>query len=207
MSPINMTIYSDYICPFCFLANEVVKRIKQTQKYEFNIEWRPFELHPIRSEMPDINSDYIKMAWLNVQRLAYENAIEIKLPSYLSISRRALETAEFAREQGKFDSCHDLIFRAYFLEGKDIEKEETLLNIIQKLNLKPDALREGWKSGTYWEVIKESIRELHSLGSTAVPTFLIGNEEPRILVGLHPQATIEKVILKAQDDITQENRQ
>lgn len=201
MLPINLIIYSDYICPFCFLANEVIKRIKQ--KYELNIAWRPFELHPYRSLMPDINSDYIKMAWLNVQRLAFENSIEIKLPAYLSISRRALETAEFARENGKFDLCHNLIFRAYFLEGKDIEQEEVLLNIIQKLNLKPDQLKESWKAETYLEVIKTSIRELHSLGSTAVPTFLIGNENPRILVGLHPQPVIEKIILKAQMDAKQ----
>ena len=199
MPPINVVIYSDYICPFCFLANEVVKRIKQ--KYELITDWRPFELHPFRSMMPDINSDYIKMAWLNVQRLASENTIEIKLPSYLSISRRALETAEFAREHGKFESCHDLIFRAYFLEGKDIEKEATLLDIIQQLNLNPDQLKESWKAETYLEVIKASIRELHSLGSTAVPTFLIGNENQRILVGLHSQATIEKVILKAEMDL------
>ncbi len=198
MPPLNVIIYSDYICPFCFLANEVVKRIKQ--KYELITEWRPFELHPYRSMMPDINSAYIKMAWLNVQRLASENAIEIKLPSYLAISRKALEMAEFAREHGKFDTCHDLIFRAYFLEGKDIEAEETLLDIIQKLNLKPDELKENWKAETYLGVIKASIRELHSIGSTAVPTFLIGDKNQRILVGLHPQAAIEKVILKAQMD-------
>ena len=204
MPPINVVIYSDYICPFCFLANEVVKRIKQ--KFDIITEWRPFELHPYRSMMPDINSDYIKMAWLNVQRLASENAIEIKLPSYLSISRRALETAEFARAEGKFDSCHNLIFHAYFLEGKDIEKEETLLNIIQQLNLEPDQLKKSWKAETYLEIIKSSIRELHSLGSTAVPTFIIGNENQRILVGLHPQATIEKVILKAQADLKPKNK-
>jgi hypothetical protein len=40
-----------------------------------------------------------------------------------------------------------------------------------------------------------------------VPTFLIGNENQRILVGLHPQATIEKVILKAQYDLKPENKQ
>jgi len=198
---LEITIYSDYICPFCFLANQVIKRVKE--KYELEITWKPFELHPFRETMPNIDSDYIKMAWLNVQRLAAENAIEIKLPSYLCLSRKALETAEFAREHGMFDACHDLIFNAYFLEGKNIEKEETLIYIIQELNLNPHQLQQSWKDETYLKVIKASIRELHSAGSTAVPTFLIGNESQRILVGLHPQATIEKVILKAQAELAQ----
>jgi predicted DsbA family dithiol-disulfide isomerase len=183
------------------LANEVVKRIKQN--YEINAIWRPFELHPVRLMMPDIDSDYIKMAWLNVQRLASENAIEINLPSNLCLSRKALETAEFARDFGVFDACHDLIFHAYFLEGKNIEEDETLLDIIRNLKLDPDQLKQSWKNETYLEVIKASIRELHSVGSSAVPTFLIGNKRQRILVGLHPQTTIENVILKAEADLEQ----
>jgi predicted DsbA family dithiol-disulfide isomerase len=196
MQPVNIVIFSDYICPFCFLANEIIKRIKK--KYVLNINWRPFELHPIRMMMPRIDSDYIKMAWLNVQRLANKYEIEIKLPNYLSLSRKAFETAEFAREQGLFDECHDRIFAAYFLEGKNIEEEKILLKIIQELNLDPDQLKQKWKDQSYLELIMDSIRELHSAGISAVPAFFIGNEEQKVLVGVHPQETLEKIIQEIQ---------
>ena len=199
METINVLIFSDYLCPFCFLAKEIVKRIKK--KYDINVIWRPFDLHPIRSMMPPIDSPYIKMAWQSVQRLAKENNIEIKLPNYISLTRKALETAEFAREYGVFDECHEHIFNAYFLDGKDIENEKTLLEIVSELGLDPEELKQKWKDETYFKIIVESIRELHSVGITAVPAFFIGNKKQRIVVGVHPQEDLEKVIRKAQADL------
>ncbi len=201
MQPINVVIFSDYLCPFCFLAKEIVKRIKEKKEYNLNIIWRPFDLHPIRSMMPPLDSPYIKQAWQSVQRLAKENDITIKLPNYISLTRKALETAEFAREKGIFKECHERIFNAYFLEGKDIENEETLIEIVSDLGLDPEELKQKWKDQKYFEIIKDSIRELHSVGITGVPTFFIGNEKQRIVVGVHPQADLEKVIRKAQVDL------
>ncbi len=199
MTQISVVIFSDFICPFCFLANEIIKRIKQ--KFDLKVTWRPFELHPLREMMPRIDSQYIKMAWLNVQRLADEFNIEIKLPKYLSLSRKALETAEFAREHGKYDACHDRIFKAFFRDGKDIEKQEPLLEIIRDLGLNPEELKAKWQDESYYKIIRDSIRELHSVGITAVPAFFIGNERQRVVVGVHPQEQLEKVIRKAQADL------
>ncbi len=199
MEPINVIIFSDYLCPFCFIAKEIVKRIEKN--YDINLIWRPFDLHPVRSMIPPMDSPYIKMAWQSVQRLAKENQIEIKLPNYISLTRKALETAEFAREYSVFNKCHERIFNAYFLEGKDIEKEETLIEIIVDLDLDPEELKEKWKEETYYPIIKNSIRELHSVGITAVPAFFIGNRMQRIVVGVHPQNQLEKVILRAREDL------
>lgn len=179
------------------MTSEIVKRIKQAHKDELKIEWKPYELYSDSSMVPDINSIYIKTAWLTVERLASENAIKIKRPSFIPFSQKALETAEFAREHGKFELCHELIYHAYFLEGKNIGKEEPLLEIIRPLNLNQNELKANWKAETYLEAIKTSIRELDIIGSTGVPTFLIGNENQRMLVGFQPQDAIEKVILKA----------
>lgn len=198
MTPIDIVIFSDYLCPFCFLAKEIVKRIKKN--YNINVIWRPFDLHPIRSMMPSMDSPYIKQAWQSVQRLAKENNIEIKLPHSISLTRKALETAEFAREKGVFEECHERIFNAYFLEGKDIENEDILIEIVSDLGLDPEDLKQKWKDRTYFQLIKDSIRELHSVGIMGVPTFFIGNKKQRIVVGVHPQADIEKVIQKALAD-------
>lgn len=199
METIKIVIFSDYLCPFCFLAKEIVKRVKRD--YDVSVIWRPYDLHPIRAMMPPIDSPYIRMAWQSVQHLAKENNIEIKLPKYLSLTRKALETAEFARENGVFAECHERIFNAYFLDSKDIENEKTLLEIVSELGLDPEELKQNWKDETYFKIIVESIRELHSVGITAVPAFFIGNKKQRIVVGVHPQEDLEKVIRKAQADL------
>lgn len=199
MEPITIVIFSDYLCPFCFLAKEIMKRIQKTQSVK--VIWRPFDLHPTRLMMPPMDSPYIKKAWVNVQRLANENNIEIHLPEHLSLTRKALETAEYARARGLFEVCHERIFNAYFLEGKDIEAEGVLLQIIKDLGLDPRELKHAWNEETFYQIIKDSTHELNSIGITEVPTFIIGNEKQRILIGVHSQEHLEKVIKNARNDL------
>ena len=104
--------------------------------------------------------------WENVQRLADENGIKIKLPNVLSNSRNALITSEFARKFGKFNDFHESIFNAYFLKLKNIEKDKVLLKIIKKLNLNPDQLELAWIDNKYFEILQKSKQELYSIGIT-----------------------------------------
>ncbi|MHA1267777.1 MAG: DsbA family oxidoreductase [Candidatus Helarchaeota archaeon] len=200
MQPIDVIIFSDYLCPFCFIAKELVKRIRAN--YDLNVIWRPYDLHPTRSMIPPLNSPYIKMAWQNVQRIATENQITIKLPKFLSLTRWALEMAEFARDYGKFKEVHERIFNAYFLEGQNIEAKSTLLNLINDLGLDIEKLKQSWQDERYYQRIQQSIKELHSVGITGVPTFFIGNKTQRILVGVHSQERLEQIIQKAQNDLS-----
>ncbi len=199
MIPVNILIYSDYLCPFCFLGKELVK--KTQKKFTLNVSWKPYELHPDLSQfMPSLDSGYIKMMWGNVERIAREYEIEIKMPKYLSHSRKALETSEFARKFNKFEECHERIFNSYFLEEKNIEKEETLFEIIEELGLNSDELKVAWNNNSLFEIIKKSIHELHSFGITGVPAFFIGNKKQRIIVGAQPQEFFEKIIMKSLDE-------
>jgi len=202
MVPVKIIIYSDYLCPFCFLGKELVKRLQK--KFELNILWKPYELHPnIAQNLPNFDSGYIQMMWANVKRIAQAYEVEINLPKYIAPSRKALKTAEFARKfnNDKFEECHDRIFNAYFLEGKNINKDEVLLNIIEEIGLDPIELKEAWNDKTFLKIIRKSIKELHSVGITGVPAFFIGNEEPRIVVGAQPQELLERVIKKSFGEI------
>lgn len=200
MFPVKVVIYSDYLCPFCFLGKELVKKLQK--KFDLNILWKPYELHPnISQNLPNFDSGYIKMMWANVERIAQAYEVEIKIPKYIAPSRKALKTSEFARKYNKFEECHERIFNAYFLEGKNIDKDEVLLQIIEEIGLNPDELKDAWKDKALLREIRKSIRELHSVGITGVPAFFIGNDEPRIVIGTQPQELLEKVIKKAEEEM------
>lgn len=40
----KIIVYSDYVCPFCLLAEEVLA--EATKGLDVDIQWRPFELRP-----------------------------------------------------------------------------------------------------------------------------------------------------------------
>ena len=48
MKLVKIEIYSDIICPWCFIGRaKLMKAISQLKdKYDFNLEWLPFELNP-----------------------------------------------------------------------------------------------------------------------------------------------------------------
>ena len=43
---IRITVWSDYVCPFCYLAEPLLERIRQEYGEAVDLEWRAFELRP-----------------------------------------------------------------------------------------------------------------------------------------------------------------
>ncbi|MBB5325629.1 putative DsbA family dithiol-disulfide isomerase [Anoxybacillus tepidamans] len=47
---LSIKVYSDYVCPYCFLAKKPLEDAVQNK--DVNIEWMPFELRPKPSQLP-----------------------------------------------------------------------------------------------------------------------------------------------------------
>ncbi|MHC1592407.1 MAG: DsbA family oxidoreductase [Candidatus Helarchaeales archaeon] len=191
----KVVIFSDYICPFCFLANGLMKVLKK--KHDLDVEWRSFELHPVGSPMPKIHPSHVKSVWLSVENLAKALKIPIKFPKHVCRSRKALTFSELAREHGTFDTAHDLLFNSYFIEGKNIEASNVLFEICNKLEIDPAELEKAWNGDRHASILRENKEELFGMGVTAVPTFFFDEKDPRILVGIHSMEMMERVIQKA----------
>ena len=192
---LKVTVYSDYICPFCYIGFHRIEKLKQ--KYDLDVEWQPFELHP---EIPKngitVNEllfprGYIETVMANVKRLAEEDGITLKLSDKLPNSRLALMISEFARNEGKFDEFHRLVFENYWKEGKDIGDIDFLLELAASIGLNKQDILDYIKSDEPLMRVKASTDELGRCGINGVPTFLIGD---RFIIGAQPYVIFEKVI-------------
>lgn len=102
----------------------------------------------------------------------------------LDNSGLALEAAEFAKETKAFDLFHDNLFRAHFVEEKNISRLETILDVAGASGIDTTAMEKALserkfttKTGAFKEM---ACRE----GIDGVPTFII-NDTHR-LVGAQP---------------------
>ena len=109
-------------------------------------------------------------------------------------SRLAQELAKWAESKGKGGEIHDPIFRAYFVEAKNIGKRELLVEIAQKIGLPADEAVEALVSRSYKESVDADWRRCGELGIDGVPTFLVGRY---MLVGAHPYEELEKLVQRA----------
>ena len=110
-------------------------------------------------------------------------------------SRLAQELAKWAESKGeKGDKIHDPLFRAYFVDTKNIGKSEVLIDIAKKVGLPADEATDALLSRSFKEAVNNDWQRCADLGVDAVPTFLIGRHA---LVGAHPYEELEKLVRKA----------
>ena len=97
--------------------------------------------------------------------------------SLLSNSRPALQAAEFAREQGKFQAFHASLFSSYFSQGLDIGSLDVLSQIAGDSGLDGSAMVSAIKSGKYLPHLEKAKEDAARRGVTGVPAFFIGDNK------------------------------
>ncbi len=110
----------------------------------------------------------------------------------LSNSRSALQAAEYARDQGKFQELHTALFAAYFSLGLDIGNLDVLAQLAYNAALDADAMKNAIQQGTYLPRLGEARQEAGLLGVTGVPTFYI--EDKKSIVGAQPLDVFRKTL-------------
>lgn len=106
-------------------------------------------------------------------------------------SRLAQELSKWAEEKSKGDEAHDALFRAYFVDVKNIGKVEPLVEIAQDLGLPADEATDVLLSRKYKDAVDEDWRRCAAYGVNAVPTFLAGKY---LMVGAQPYEELERLV-------------
>src|SRR5215475_16110452 len=113
-------------------------------------------------------------------------------------SRLAQELGKWADTQpGGGDAFHDAMFRAYFVDARDISKPEVLLEIAGKVGLPVEKAREVLEQRTFKAAVDEDWKLSREFGVTGVPTFVVGRYG---VVGAHPYETLEQLVEKGKAD-------
>jgi predicted DsbA family dithiol-disulfide isomerase len=103
-------------------------------------------------------------------------------------SRLAQELGKWAEERGKGDEFHKAVFRAYFVDGKNIAKKEVLLELGKKVGLPVKEAEEVLESRPFKAAVDEDWKLSMRRGVTAVPTFVIDHQ---VVVGAQPYEVLE----------------
>ena len=109
-------------------------------------------------------------------------------------SRLAQELSKWAESKGKGDEIHSALFRAYFVDVKNIGKVELLAEIAREVSLPADEATEVLISRSFKAAVDEDWRRCAAIGVNAVPTFLAGGY---LMVGAQPYEELERLVQHA----------
>jgi predicted DsbA family dithiol-disulfide isomerase len=157
-----------------------------------NIKFTQFPLHPEtpvegNQRGPEIIARNRKMK-VNMDREGLPFNSE-RTMSYNS--RLAQELAKWAATKGMEEKITDALFRAYFVDVKNIGKTDVLAQIAGENGLPADEATDVLLSRAYKDAVDEDWRRCASYGVNAVPTFLAGRY---LMVGAQPYEELDRLI-------------
>lgn len=174
----RITVFSDYVCPFCYLEEPDIAAAREAYGDSVEVDHRAYELRPYPVPTLDPDGQYLHRVWDSaVYPIASSLGMSLRLPPVQPRSRRALEAAEHARGEGRFDAMHEALFQAFFQEGSDLDDTEALLDIGGSAGLDRGKLRRALEDGCHTEKVVADEELAKSLGVASVPTMLVGGSE------------------------------
>ncbi|MGC2305250.1 DsbA family oxidoreductase [Candidatus Binatus sp.] len=197
---LKVVMFSDYICPFCYVGFETMRRLKP--EFDFQLEWRGFQIHP---DWPaeGIPADKLREAgdaaarkatWERITAMADAVGFSMKPPAVLTNSRAALAATEFARESGRDEALEERIYRAYFNDGENIGDASVVTRLAREAGIDASEVAGAIKSPKYEMRLKNNSLAANQRGVSGVPTFFIG-EYP--LVGAQNLDAMRAILKRA----------
>jgi len=173
----EIIIYTDYVCPFCLIAEKIVKDV--IKEKDINIQWKPFELRPYPIPTLKVEDNYLPSIWeKSVYPMAKECNIPIKLPSISPQPRttKAFEAFVFAQKHNLGDEFSAAVLAAFFQEDLDIGDFDILSNIGAQISLDKEALKKSLENDEFKEEHQKELEQTQKSNITVVPTIIIGED-------------------------------
>lgn len=191
--PLSIVVYSDYVCPWCYVGQTVIDRLSAEQ--ELVVDWRPFFLHPetppqglrlsagLRARMGPAHE--------RLRAMAREGGLEMVFPDLLPNTRRALEATEYARARDRVEPFHRAVAHRYYGDGLDVNDWAVLGSAATEVGLDAAEMRREVDAGAFRAALDQSVGEAREIGVTAVPTYIIGGRYA--IVGAQPIEAFHEV--------------
>ena len=215
----QIEIYSDVVCPWCFIGKRRLERALETAGYANRARaiWRPFELNPTMPKAGMERRTYLQAKFGGAQalrgmedRLAKAGEADGIEFAFDRIARTpntfdAHRLIWFAGQQNCQDEVVEALFHSYFTKGREIGILSSLAEIASDCGLDREEVGRFLASDGAVQGVRAEEATGHRLGIRGVPYFVLngsvaisGAQPPDIFVSALQQA--EKAVMKSKEE-------
>lgn len=186
----KVEIWSDVMCPFCYIGKRRFEKALENFSHKANIEviWKSFQLNPAMKTEPGKNiNQYLAevKGWSlsqaremneRVTAMAKEVGLDYDFDkAVVANSFDAHRLVQLAKANGKADAMEEALFNAYFTQGKNIADPATLTALASGIGLNEEEIARVITSRDYAEQVEEDIYEARQIGVSGVPYFVLND--------------------------------
>ena len=106
-------------------------------------------------------------------------------------SRLAQELGKWSDTQPSGERIHDALYKAYFVDGRNIGDIEVLLDLVRSIGLNEQEAREVLTSRSFKAAVDADWTNSRAIGVTGVPTFVFGQSG---VVGAQPYEVLKQLL-------------
>jgi predicted DsbA family dithiol-disulfide isomerase len=187
-----ITVYSDYVCPFCYLGRTALTRYQERREEPLAIDWHPFDLRAgqrgldgeIDHSVDDGKDEaYYEQARENVRRLQERYGVEMDLEIAEDVDSRATQIASVGvRERVDYETWlayDEALLAALWEDGRDVGDPEVLTDVADEVEIDPDLVASALTDDDLESRVESAFDEARDRGVTGVPTFVYDDHVAR----------------------------
>ena len=187
----TVTVYSDYVCPFCYLGRHALARYEDQREAPLEVDWHPFDLrHHRRGPDGRLDRDvddgkdeaYYERARENVRRLRERYDVEMSLDLATDVDSLPAQLVSLRVKETDPDRWRDLdraVFEALWVGGRDVGDPDVLRAVAADAGLDPAVVDEALDDDDLRDRLAERFDAARRRGVTGVPTFVHGDRAAR----------------------------
>ncbi len=189
---IVLEVFSDYVCPWCYLGDNRVKKVREA--FDIDVQVVHFPLHPetpsegrLLMDLFHCGQDEIDAKNARMQGMMGAEGLPFNDRSHTYNSRLAQEVGSWAVTQAGGDAIHDKFFEAYFVDRRNVGDTDVILDVVRAAGLDVDAAREVVETRSFKDQVDADWEKSRQYGVTGVPTFVSKGQG---MVGAQPYETL-----------------
>lgn len=201
----KVEIWSDVMCPFCYIGKAKFDLALQDfiDKNDIEIEWKSFQIMPDLQTQPgrSIHDVLVEKKRITLPEAKQLNGYATTMAQEAGLTYdfektipantlRAHQFQHFAKANGKGIEAEELMFKAYFTDGKNIDDVPTLVALGKTIGLDGEALQLALENQTFLPAVQEDFREAQQIGVSGVP-FFVFNRKYAVSGAQNPKSFLE----------------
>jgi len=200
----RITVYSDYVCPFCYLGRASLDQYQANRETPLEIDWHPFDLRSGQRRADGTidhsvdtgkDEEYFEEAKQGVRRLREKYDVEMDMEIATDVDSLPAQIVSYALKESEayetWLAFDEAVFDALWKAGRDIGDADVLADVADSVGIAPERVDDILADEAHREAVHDQFQRAQQQGVTGVPTFAYDGYAAR---GAVPPEQLERLV-------------